>query len=531
MTAGKTCTYIFTVEFPFFLVPAVKGCKDPGNPQFGKRKPILKFYWPGETITYTCDTGFKFREDSSPNRAKCVINNTTGDADWDTRQPDCEVDYNFKFQKELLSADVYVKELAPTTRLKIKAYVVNIINLDEKSEQIVTSFKAEYTWRDNRLQWDPEEYGRSFVPLVLDDQVWKPTLTLQRNADTDYSGGFPKTEVRLDSTGDVTWPITSLTTTTCTLDPFLFPHDNMTCKVCWQVGEVNTIECSNSTTRRDTNFLTCQNNEADIVTGEWRGKTTLSAIDHTACLTMTLKRDPTYHYSTTISPCLILIVLMIITFIMPIDKGDRIGFGVTILLSMVVSLVVVTGFLPVSSALPFIAMLIIVCMALMALFMLTTLFIIIIHDKKGPVPKWARTLFLKNIARALLMGDLTKKLKSEEPTRPSTSDKVDDTEGCDIPLFNMHIDGASSEDDKPSLDTRNEVGTAIIGRLDELKVSVRQLSDALTQASRGDDDGEVAEYALLANVLDRLSLILYIIAICVAIPCTLLIGRPRIIPD
>eukprot|EP00058_Branchiostoma_floridae_P015727 XP_002601215.1 hypothetical protein BRAFLDRAFT_81991 [Branchiostoma floridae] len=506
------------------IIPCnVKGCKDPGNPRFGKRRPILKFYWPNETITYTCDTGFKFGKDE-PNKAKCVINSTTGDAEWETRKPHCEVDQNLKLQNELLSENVYVKAVAPTTSLEIKAYVVNIINL---------------TWEDKRLQWEPEEYGDGELDhiFVLHDRVWKPTLTLQRNADTDYNGEFPTTEVRLDYTSEVTWPITSLTTTTCTLDPFLFPQDNMTCALCWEVGEDYTIECSNSTTRRDTNFLTCQNNEADIVTGEWSGKTTLSAKNNTACLTMTLKRDPTYHYSTTISPCLILIVLMIITFIMPIDKGDRIGFGVTILLSMVVSLVVVTGFLPVSSALPFIAMLIIVCMALMALFMLSTLFIIIIHDKKGPVPKWARTLFLKNMARALLMGDLTKKLKSEEPTRPNTSNKVNDTEGCDIPLFNMHIDGASSGEDNPSLDTRNEVGTALIGlkgSVDELKVSVRQLSgsiDAMTQASRGDDDGEVTEYALLANVLDRLNLVLYIIAICVAIPCTLLIGRPRIIPS
>ncbi|KAI8513418.1 hypothetical protein Bbelb_100570 [Branchiostoma belcheri] len=151
----------------------------------------------------------------------------------------------------------------------------------------------------------------------------------------------------MDHTGEVTWPVELLTTTTCTLDPFLFPQDNMTCAVCWRAGE-------DSTTHKDNNFLTCQNYEADITTGEWSGKTTLSAVNNTACLTMRLKRDPTYHYSTTISPCLILIVLMIITFIMPIDKGDRIGFGVTVLLSMVVSLVVVTSFLPVSSSLPFI---------------------------------------------------------------------------------------------------------------------------------------------------------------------------------
>ncbi|XP_078600437.1 uncharacterized protein LOC144875374 [Branchiostoma floridae x Branchiostoma japonicum] len=377
----------------------VLGCKNPGKPRFGKRRPILKFYWPGERIKYTCDTGFKFKDGSPPNEALCLIkDNTTGEADWNTQKPNCEVDQKFKLQNDL--RDGYDNLVSPlTNKMTFKAYVVNIINLDEKAEQIVTSFKAEFTWTDERLEWERMEYGNLDRIFVGDDQVWKPTLTLERNADPLYNGGFPETEVKLEETGEVTWPIELLTTTTCTLDPFLFPQDNMTCAVCWRAGEEYTIDCSNSTSHKDENFLTCYDLEDDIVTGEWSGKTTLSAVNNTACLTMTLQRDPTYHYATTISPCLILIILMIITFIMPIDKGDRIGFGVTVLLSMVVSLVVVTGFLPVSSTLPFIAMLIIVCMALMALFMLTTLFIIIIHDKKGPVPRWARILFLKHIAR------------------------------------------------------------------------------------------------------------------------------------
>ncbi|CAH1263655.1 CHRNA9 [Branchiostoma lanceolatum] len=521
-----------------------KGCKDPGQPRFGKRSPILKFYWPGERITYTCDTGFKFKQDSPPNGAQCVINNTTGEADWETPKPDCEVDHKFKLNKDLLSGNVYNKAVSPTTsrlNLKVKAYVVNIIKLDEKEEQIVTSFKAEYTWVDDRLRWERRRYGELDRTFVDYGQVWRPTLTLERNADTEYSGEFPRTEVKMEHTGKVTWPIASLTTTTCTLDPFLFPQDNMTCAVCWTAGEEYTIDCSDSATHKDSNFLTCQNDQADIVTGEWSGKTTLSAINNTACLTMTLKRDPTYHYFTTISPCLILIILMVITFIMPIDKGDRIGFGVTMLLSMVVSLVVVTGFLPVSSTLPFIAMLIIVCMGLMALFMLTTLFIIIIHDKKGPVPKWARTLFLKLLARALLMGDLTKKLTNEKSPRYSENNKVTDIEGHSNQSFKMDGDGPSAGDDDPPQNVNDEVGATLIGlkgSVDKLEVSVRQLSgsiDALAKTSSGDDDGdddkEVAEYALLANVLDRLSLVMYIIAIAVAIPCTLLIGRPRIIPS
>ncbi|XP_019646428.1 PREDICTED: 5-hydroxytryptamine receptor 3A-like [Branchiostoma belcheri] len=505
------------------------GCQDPGKPRFGKRSPILKYYWQGDRITYTCDSGFKFKKyvPERPNKAQCVYNNDTGEANWDTAKPDCEVDQKFKLQQDLLSANVYNKAASPTTSLQIKAYVVNVINLDEKGEQIVTAFKAEYTWKDDRLEWEPNEYGKVDRIFILDDQIWKPTLTLERNADTGYSGGFPTTEVKMENTGKISWPVEALTTTTCTLDPFLFPQDNMTCAVCWRAGEEYTIDCSNSTTHKDSSFLTCQNNEAPIVTGEWSGTTILSAVNNTACLTMRLKRDPTYHYSTTISPCLILIILMIITFIMPIDKGDRIGFGVTVLLSMVVSLVVVTGFLPVSTTLPFIAMLIIVCMALMALFMLTTLFIIIIHDKKGPVPKWVRTVFLKHVARALLMGDLTKKLKNEEASAYTVSNKVNDVEGSVNHAFKRDGDGSSG----PPLNVKNEVGATLIGlkeSVDELKVSVKELSGSIDGLASGDDDEEVAEYALLAKVLDRLSLVLYIIAIIVAIPCTLLIGRPKI---
>ncbi|KAI8513407.1 hypothetical protein Bbelb_100460 [Branchiostoma belcheri] len=371
-----------------------------------------------------------------------------------------EVDQKFKLQQDLLSTNVYNKAASPTTSLQIKAYVVNVINL---------------TWKDDRLEWEPNEYGKVDRIFILDDQIWKPTLTLERNADTGYSGGFPTTEVKMENTGKISWPVEALTTTTCTLDPFLFPQDNMTCAVCWRAGEEYTIDCSNSTTHKDSNFLTCQNNEAPIVTGEWSGTTILSAVNNTACLTMRLKRDPTYHYSTTISP----------------------------------------------------SMLIIVCMALMALFMLTTLFIIIIHDKKGPVPKWVRTVFLKHVARALLMGDLTKKLKNKDASAYTVSKNVSDAEGSVNHAFKR--DGNVSSG--PPLNVKNEVGATLIGlkeSVDELKVSVKELSGSIDGLASGDDDEEVAEYALLAKVLDRLSLVLYIIAIIVAIPCTLLIGRPKI---
>ncbi|XP_078609688.1 uncharacterized protein LOC144880983 isoform X2 [Branchiostoma floridae x Branchiostoma japonicum] len=517
---GKSRPWCYTsqgMEFCDIFPCNLRGCKDPGNPRFGTRNPKLKFYWTGDRITYSCDVGFKFAENSPPSKSRCGVKNATEEPDWETDKAQCQRDYIWHLKHDLiLNSRIYNKEVSATSSLEARAYVVKIINL---------------IWIDERLSWDPADYGGLHHFHIRDDLVWKPTLALQGNADTRYSGGFPATEVDIANTGEVVWPVESLARTTCDLDPFLFPQDNMTCPVCWKAVGEYTIECSDHESHEDENFLTCHNDKEAVEDGEWSGRAILSATDNTACLTIKLKRDPTYHFSTTISPCFILIILMVITFIMPIDKGDRIGFGVTVLLAMVVSLVVITGFLPVSSTLPFIALLIIVCMALMALFMLTTVFIIIIHDKKGPVPTWARTLFLKHLARALMMGDLTKKLKNETQTDYTYSNvgMVNGKHTKDSLMFEKDFVGAEG---KLPHKVKDEVGDIIGVKLDELnnvvKMKLDQIKrsiDVLAKATSGHDDEEVAEYALLAHVLDRMSLVLYIFAIAVAVLCTQFISH------
>ncbi|XP_066270007.1 neuronal acetylcholine receptor subunit beta-3-like [Branchiostoma lanceolatum] len=519
------------------------GCRDPGKPSFGQRSPLLKFFKDGDWITFTCDRGYKFREDSPPNRAQCIVTQTQNQttARWSSRLPHCEVDHKLTLTRDIFSAEVYNKAFAPSKggTVYVHAYIENVISLDEKNEQIVTAVKIALEWEDERLEWRRNEYGGLEVIYAGDDTVWKPGLTLKRNFNTEYKGGFPSTDVRVSNTGKVQRTLEFLASTTCTLDPFLFPLDNMTCPVCLKGGPDTIIACAKNITGTapdDGDFLTCSKTSAPIVTGEWSGRVTLSAANNTACLTITIQRDPGYHYATTISPCIILVVLMIITFIMPIDKGDRIGFGITVLLSMVVSLVVVTGFLPVKGTLPFIAKLIIVAMGMMGGFMLVTLCIIIIHDRKGALPPWARRVFLQYLARMLFMGDLTRKLRGSDEHGGLQSDEVH----CNLSVSNKVRPGAANGNDvanghdvtthPPTKSQQNEVDSnapGLQGTLDELKSSVRHLSgsiEALAKANSGDAE-VVTEYKLLAYVLDRICLFLYVAGIFVAIPCTLHLGR------
>ncbi|XP_019632289.1 PREDICTED: uncharacterized protein LOC109475911 [Branchiostoma belcheri] len=395
--------------------------------------------------------------------------------------------------------------------------VKQIVDLEEKKEQLVSSVVIHFTWQDSRLSWDPKYYDNISTISVQGSRIWTPTLTLKRNADPLYQGLPKDVPVWLSSNGQVTWKVETLTTTMCDADPFYFPEDTMECNICFAAfSEI--IECQAGTR--------CGVLSAQQLEGEWYRKDMLFAKDKTeACFTVQLERIPLFHIATTIGPCVILVALMVITFVMPLDRGDRISFGVTIQLSMVVSLVFVTDVLPVKGALPFVATLIVVCMALMGLFLFFTLAIIIIHDREGSLSPMAKTFFLRFMATCLLLGDLTeKKVGSDDGETGSSSKKRTNRvpPADDMAVVDVHIPGDVRETARqpPAPPTRLE---AAVSRLEVAVSSASRNMEELAEAMKNEQ--EVSDYTLLAKVLDRLCLVMYVISIAVAVPMTMYLGK------
>ncbi|XP_078608150.1 acetylcholine receptor subunit alpha-like 2 [Branchiostoma floridae x Branchiostoma japonicum] len=267
-----------------------------------------------------------------------------------------------------------------------------------------------------------------------------------------------------------------------------------------------------------------------------------------ACFALQLSRIPTFHIATTVGPCVILIVLMTITFIMPIGEGDRISFGVTIQLSMVVSLVFVTEVLPVKGALPFFATLIIVCMGLMGLFLFLTMAVIFVHGKEGSLSPMARVIFLRYTARILLLGDLTEDKQAntsvaagDDPkTNIALDDDMADEDGGSAPEIwlwggakarmigrafkpptGRRSTGSSGENEliKAVKKGNKDLVHAVKIGMTEMKNEMKELTKAVK------NEEVVSDYTLLAKVLDRLCLILYVISIVAAIPLTRYLSR------
>ncbi|XP_066269603.1 neuronal acetylcholine receptor subunit beta-3-like [Branchiostoma lanceolatum] len=413
-------------------------------------------------------------------------------------------------------------ESHPRFIIGFNGYVEQIVDLDEKKEFLIASVVIDFTWQDSRLKWDLKYYENIESLTVPASSIWTPTFTLKRNANPLYEGLPKDVPLRVSLNGTVTWRVETLTTTICEADPFFFPADTMTCDICFSafsaIGEF--IECGEGST--------CDVWSTAEPEGEWNRKDKISARDNKeACFTLQLDRMPLFHLATTVGPCAILVVLMIITFIMPIDRGDRISFGVTIQLSVVMCLVFVTEVLPVKGALPFFAALIVVCMGLMGIFLFFTIGIIKIHDKEGSLSPMAKNFFLRYMAKFLLLGDLTEKEAVSEdgeagltgrklawPARANTVAPADDLAKVNVGT-SAEVSGKTRQPSVPP--TPLEV--AVSSGISNLTSSVEELAKAMK------NEQEVSDYTLLAKVLDRLCLVLYVISIAVSVPMIIYLSK------
>ncbi|KAI8519711.1 Carboxylesterase 5A [Branchiostoma belcheri] len=417
------------------------GCGAPPDVTFGNRSPVRNFYLPGETVFITCDTGYVLQTDQV--RISCTQNGT-----WSKTDIRCSADYSLQLSNALLDEDRYSSKLPPGTgniNITFEAAVVEIIDADEKDEHMFGSVAFRLRWKDSRLSWTPAKYGDVTQLVLTTEDVWIPNIYLMRNGDAKFST-FPDAPVTVTSDGEVGWDIVDLLTTTCDLDPALFPFDTMSCPVC--LGTTTRVERFNCPDPQDDsvpkdsmsyieNFMKCGDQMEEVV-DQWNAKWTVSVqggVFGRGCISVMFDRIPTFHSCTTLSPGTSLdyetgrpgfdsgsypnkskhaprrctLGKGTLHDFPHFTQGDRVSYGITILLSMVVSLVFITDVLPAKGSMPVVAVLIVVYMCLMGMFLIVTVIVIKISSRKGHLPPLMKKIFLRYLARVVLLGDLTKR--------------------------------------------------------------------------------------------------------------------------
>ncbi|XP_078611181.1 neuronal acetylcholine receptor subunit alpha-10-like [Branchiostoma floridae x Branchiostoma japonicum] len=421
--------------------------------------------------------------------------------------------------------DVELRPVAENTDIllvEMGVALTHIIDMHEKHQTLTASLWLTMGWNDTHLQWSPEEFGNFKTITVPSPKVWMPDIVLYQNVDPYFDGwSHRETYVKIHDNGYVLWEVPAVIVSSCHLDVSNFPFDTQACQLKFGPWIHSGFELVMRAMAENGSL------EGFIQHPEWRVlyfKATANMIWYgedfnigtpyaDVTFTLGLQRKSTFYVFNLLLPCLLLTFIMAVTFFLPINSGERLSFGVSLLLSMVVFQLVITEVLPESDKLPWIGRYVIITMILMSFSLAMTIFVMHVCDctvSVEPLPKWVREVMLKRLAKVMLMGDLSKNLRTIETDDSSSKiELVNDISDLTDALYanNSSVHCGLQKDVK--LTDWYAFQTKMTSTLHDIERKVNDVLDIMRHHQR--HRAYEKEWRSLAKVLDRIFLIMYIL--------------------
>ena len=320
-----------------------------------------------------------------------------------------------------------------TLRVYLSFDLVSIIEIDEVQERITVTGIVYTFWNDSFMTWDPANYGGLETLTLKRETIWTPEIIHVNAAKEVTRLTQDWHDLRVTSTGLVSYIFGEVFTSVCSFNIRYFPMDRQTCNIqLYSLGFINTeLLYVLSSTKIQTNYLT-DNGAWDLVDSN----AVLIKDQNTPSFQMVLNRKPGFVVLNIVCPIIFMSMLNILIFFIPTDSGERISYSITVLLAIAVLLTVVSDTLPKTSnpmslySYYLLSILVLsMCITICTIFSLR-LYHKTVGDSIGP--------WWKGIVRVVEKGTLCKASNrtSVEDVRHTADTKVDEANGC--------VDGRSS---------------------------------------------------------------------------------------
>ncbi|MCP9264085.1 Nicotinic acetylcholine receptor non-alpha subunit 27 [Dirofilaria immitis] len=214
--------------------------------------------------------------------------------------------------------------------IRITTFPYDQFGMQAQLNQVLTlNVWVEQIWRDERIRWDPVEFGNISKLTVGKKYLWTPDIVLYNNA-RDFSRGFVDTNLHIMNNGDTQWAPPAKVYSICKLDVRYFPFDDQFCLLefgSWiydqsqlDVQIMERFDGKNPFTRDS--FI--ENGEWEIVANRTRkvlrGRQTAFS---TIVFELHLRRRVLYFIYNIIAPCFMLSMLTMMQFLLPCESGEK----------------------------------------------------------------------------------------------------------------------------------------------------------------------------------------------------------------
>ena len=290
--------------------------------------------------------------------------------------------------------------------------IIQIIDVDERNQIFDAVYFVIQEWVDEELKWNPDHYDGVKSLIIPDDTIWMPNIEMHNHIDLVLAKHSKKTTfLTVYSSGRVSNAYIIDYKSSCSMDLKYFPFDKQNCSLVF----------SSLLYRSELNLTSSLILSTDIYTESSQFKLPddgLQAFRYTEKPCDTCSGKPIIHYHIAFKrrsrfyvfnlliPCILVTIVAMLSFVIPPDSGEKVGLGVTVLLSMIVFLLIVTDQLPPTAELPLITVYYFLVILLVTLSTSLSVFTLSLHYnsvyKLAPPPSWAQKILLGRLARLLV---------------------------------------------------------------------------------------------------------------------------------
>lgn len=425
--------------------------------------------------------------------------------------------------------------------VKMGLKLSQLVDLNLKDQILTTNLWVEMEWKDEKLRWEPKEYGGIEEIYVPSEIIWLPDIILYNNADGDYHI-TTMTKATLYHHGLVKWEPPAIFKSSCDINVRYFPFDEQTCWLkfgSWTFDgfmiDLFHIHASPNSDHVDLGIDLSGyylNVEWDIfgVPAERHEKF------YPCCpepypdifFYLKLRRKPLFYIVNLIIPCLGLFYLSILVFYLPAQSGEKTGLAIAILVSQTLYFTMVIEVIPATSlTLPLLGRYLLFSMVLVAVSVCLAIIVLNLHYRKPSthkMPPWVRRIFLRKMPGLLLMRIPKQVVKAAENGGPhskfirqSENQELEEDEDVDKDKQTQTLPS-----DKLNGQLKNHLDSIFSGfqklitttqRLPERKLpfalekTVHNTIFIKSHMQRQDEfDAEDQDWGIVAMVLDRLFL-------------------------
>ncbi|XP_059158986.1 neuronal acetylcholine receptor subunit beta-3-like [Physella acuta] len=291
---------------------------------------------------------------------------------------------------EKLSSSNYNPKVRPilnqTAILEVQVgfELVSIVELDDIQQSFTCNGFLAFLWKDELLVWNSSQYGgQKFIHPVPED-IWRPRVVVMNTLKDrdpfkdDYSPVFVTNE------GWASWIPGSLFPTSCELDLTDYPFDHQTCTIQFVAMTLSSDEMRFYTLSNNIGltFFT-KNGEWDLVDTAINTSILYTGTINMASIEMKfmMKRRPNFLLLNIILPVVFLSFLNLLVFVIPVDSGEKVGYGITVLLALSVYMSIVSNMLPSSSLYtPRLTLYLFILLIISMLTVIVSIVIVFIHN-------------------------------------------------------------------------------------------------------------------------------------------------------